>query len=114
MSGHTFSAILIDLARPIAGGAEGVSIEIVGEDSLPTESTLEVRKTLPGRYGEVGIEALLIASMEESADRVRGPYCGSIPLDLGDLPEASGLVASLSGLRSMGAVVGDWLCLTDR
>ena len=97
---EVFFSLLVDIAKPIIGGADCVTIEIVPDEMTPTERTIHGRPAPPGRDGEVEIEGILITSEREAdCSFAMTSYCG-LPLDLRELPEADRLFAALVGLHS--------------
>ncbi len=93
-----YSSILVDMAAPITGGPEGVTVEIVDKDRAPSEKTLEVKPTLPGRYGEIEIEGALITRTRSEQHAFSAPSYGDLPLNLGTLPEVDPAIEALSSL----------------
>jgi hypothetical protein len=102
-SGHrpeVFFSLLVDIAQPIVGGDDGVTIEIVSDDRAPTEPTIHGRPARPGRIAGIEIEGVLIASPDETEFRFSSPEYKGLPLDLGKLPQAGRLFDGLVGLAS--------------
>jgi SAM-dependent methyltransferase len=96
---EVFSSYLVDILAPVTGGAGGITIEIVDKDRTPTEPTLMCRPVLPGRYGELEIEGVLLNATTESAQTAIAPVYDWLPLDLANLPEVSVMVGALASLR---------------
>jgi hypothetical protein len=96
-----FSSILVDILGLVTGSPKGATIEIATPDSIVTEATLEGKRSLPGRYGEIEIEGVLLTQSAEHIDTVSAPTYDWLPLDLGSLPEVGRLVDALARLRPM-------------
>ena len=97
-----FGSFLIDFAHPLPGGPGGLVMQMVGPDAVPTEPTIYSKPTLPGRYGELEIEGVLLTRCDETQYNFSGPAYGWMPLDLGELPEARQLVDRLTRLQCAG------------
>lgn len=94
-----YIAMFVDIAQPLLGGPAGVTLEIVNRDAVPTERTIHVKPPLPGRYGEIEIEGVLLIGDRPAYVSNSGPCYGWMPLDLGELPEAEQLRARLGALQ---------------
>lgn len=94
-----YIAMFVDIAQPLLGGPAGVTLEIVDRDAVPTERTIHVKPPLPGRYGEIEIEGVLLIGDRPAYVSNSGPCYGWMPLDLGELPEAEHLRARLGALQ---------------
>jgi hypothetical protein len=94
-----FGSLLIDFAHPLLGGAEGVTIRMVGLDVIPTEPTIHTKSMLPGRYGEIEIEGVLLTECNNVQFDYGGPAYSWMPIHLGELSEAQDLADRLAGLR---------------
>jgi hypothetical protein len=77
-------------------------MQMVGPDAVPTEPTIHSKPTLPGRYGELEIEGVLLTRCDETQYNFSGPAYDWMPLDLGELPEARRLVDRLTRLQCAG------------
>jgi glycosyltransferase involved in cell wall biosynthesis len=82
-----YCAMFVDIAQPLRGRPAGVTIEIVDADAVPTEPTLHAKSGLPGRYGEIEIEGVLLVGEDASQITYAGPQFDG-PLDLSELPDA--------------------------
>jgi hypothetical protein len=96
---ESFGSLLIDFAHPLLGGAEGVTIRMVDRDVVPTQPTIHAKSILPGRYGEIEIEGVLLTECNTVQFDYEGPTHSWMPIDLGELSEAQGLAYRLVCLR---------------
>ena len=94
-----FGSLLIDFAHPLLGGAEGVTIQMAGPGVMPTEPTIHAKPGLPGRYGEIEIEGVLLTECDYAQIDYRAPSYPWIPIDLGTLLTAQDLADRLAALR---------------
>jgi SAM-dependent methyltransferase len=99
---EAFSSYIVDILAPVTGGDAGIAIEIVDKDWTPTETTLMNRRILPGRYGEIEIEGILLCGTEASTEKAVVPVYDWLPLDIAAMPEASLMVTALARLRPPG------------
>jgi len=94
-----FGSLLIDFAYPLLGSVQGVTIKIVGPDVAPTERTIHSKATLPGRYGEIEIEGVLLTECDNAQYDYFGPAYDWMPLDLSELSEGRQLSERLASLH---------------
>ncbi|HZP19812.1 MAG TPA: hypothetical protein VFB16_06330 [Bauldia sp.] len=94
-----FFSVFVDLAEPLAGSSGTVTIELAGDDRLPTERTIHERPLNAEVPREVELEAVFITGPERDLDFVSRSYPG-LPLDLGELGETERFYRALLGLRS--------------
>ena len=94
-----FGSLLVDFANPLPGGAGGVTIRVVGPEAVPTERTIHAKPILPGRYGEIEIEGVLLTECSNVQFDYWGPVYNWMPLDLGELLEAQCLADRLASLQ---------------
>ena len=97
-----FGSLLIDFAYPLAGHSGGVIMKIVDFNAVHTEPTIYAKPILPGRYGEIEIEGVLLTSCDNVRYDYSGPVYDWMPLDLGELGELQQLSDRLATLRSEG------------
>ena len=94
-----YIAMLVDVAGSIHGGPSGVTMELVAGDRVPTEPTLHARPALPNRYGEVEIEGVVVAELDDATIEFSKQTCAQLPLDLGATKEAEKLRKDLMKLQ---------------
>lgn len=95
-----FFSVLVDVAQSIAGGRQGIAIEIVSDDCTPTEPTIHGHPSPPVRDREIEIEGVLVTSLEKSDFTLSSTDYQGLPLELAELPEARRLLAALTALPS--------------
>jgi hypothetical protein len=88
-----FGSLLIDFAHPLPSCAGGLTLQMVGPHAVPTEPTIYSKPILPGRYGEIEIEGVLLTKYDKM--HYSSPAYDWMPLDLGELPEARQLADGL-------------------
>jgi hypothetical protein len=97
-----FGSLLIDFAYPLAGHSGGIIMKIVDFNTAHTEPTIHAKPILPGRYGEIEIEGVLLTGCDNARFDYSAPVYDWMPLDLGELGEVQQLSDRLATLRSDG------------
>ncbi len=82
-----YFSLLADLARPVRGGPDYVTVEIVRDDIPPTEATVHGVPPPKKRDSEIEIEGVLVLSTQEASSVESVWDCPDLPLDLSALPE---------------------------
>ena len=79
---------LADIRDMPSGGADGITLSIEPEHAVHTEPTLHAKPPLPGRYGELEIQAFIVSEHDPVENRwieLRRP---ALPLDLSKVLDA--------------------------
>jgi hypothetical protein len=95
-----YAAMFVDFAQPPIGGPSGITMAIADRDAVATERTIHAQPPLPGRYGEIEIEGVLLTESSTVEFGHACPHYDWMPLDLSELPEARHLSNQLAGLAA--------------
>jgi hypothetical protein len=93
-----FSSLLVDFSYPLAGGCGGVTMQLMGSEVVPSEPTIHAKPLIPGRYGKIEIEGVLLSECENARLDYSCPVYDWMPFDLAELPEARQLLDRLCKL----------------
>lgn len=77
-----FISVMVDMKQPLAGTPDGIEIELLPDSALETEPTLHQQPSLPERYGEVEIEAFVVAGSQPKEMSCLVSSRPSMPLDM--------------------------------
>ncbi len=94
-----YTALLVDFARSLPGGPDGITMRIVGSDAVPTEHTIHEKPVAPDRYGELEIEGVLLTGCHPVEFAYSHQSYDWMPLDLGELPESHRLSERLAAMQ---------------